>query len=125
MQDPKNKPASGKRNFKSLKEQENLKEMSASVDKLQKDLQEKIEYLYEKGKEAEIDVNLFFSQGGLISNEEIEKYRKSKNELENYLNLISQNKQEAFKASIKSPEKKSQERRDKTRGMRKKWIPML
>lgn len=89
---------------------------------MQRELQKKIDDLYENGRAHKIDVDAFFRQSTAISKEDIEKYKACEKALLEELKLISS--PTPIKSS-KTADKLTQERKGKTRGARNKWIPMM
>lgn len=118
----KQQPVQKKSSSVKKKNSSELEQMVQKLNEMENDIQQKLQFIYDTGKKCQIDVELFFSQPGLFSQEDINNYIKSKRELENF--IANSPSSSPADTSSKSTERGSQKRKDKTRGMRKKWIPM-
>jgi len=97
-----------------------LNDMLKSMTGMKEDIDEKLTYLYEQSKRLKIDLNQVLNKSAhLFSND----YAKMKEIYGKVLKMTGE--EEKQKVKIKTQEEKlTQDRKDKFRGIRKKWINM-
>lgn len=101
-----------------------LTDMLKRIREMKTDLENKLGFIYEKGKEAKVDVdNLFGGTSASFTMQQIEEIRAQEKILQDKLNAIIP-PESCIRKVPKSKEKLTQERKGKFRGARQKWIPV-
>lgn len=97
--------------------------MLKKVDLMKRDLEKKLSALYEKGSLYRIDIEKYLNDPTNFTKAEWEKLEKDKDFLYNKV-LSVMTPAAGLKKLPKSKEKLTKERKGKTLGSRKNWIPM-
>lgn len=97
-------------------------EMFNRMHEMQKDLEKKLADIYERGKNANVNVDLLLQKYHLLPGN-IEKVQLEQKQLSEQINAII-TPESCVKKISKSKEKLTKERKNKTIGARKKWIPV-
>ena len=101
-----------------------LTDMLKRIREMKSDLENKLGFIYEKGKEAKVDVDSLFGEtSASFTMQQIEEIRVQEKILQDKLDAIIPPESCIRKVS-KSKEKLTQERKGKFRGARQKWIPV-
>lgn len=117
----KNKPAKKKHSNSYV--DLDAEQMLSKIDEMKQSLDKQLGDLYEEGKKHHIDLDRFFGDIKQLSPQNIEKLKDlQKSLLEKLNNTIVPDS--CIGAPKKTLVKMSKERKAKTLGARKKWIPM-
>ena len=100
-----------------------LKEMLEKMHEMKKDLEDKLSYIYLKGKQSKIDASLLVNDARDLTRKQLEKMEEEEKKLIEKINAIIP-PNACLKKTPKSKEKMTQELKGKMRGARNNWIPM-
>lgn len=97
--------------------------MFSRMREMRLDLENQLDSVKKKGEESKFDVEAYLAKSVHFRPQEIEKSLQDQKEFEEKINDVL-SPESCLKKIKKSKEKLTQERKNKTLGSRKKWIPM-
>lgn len=100
-----------------------VRAMLMRIHEMKNDLEKKLTNIYEKAALSKIDIEEFLDNSDNFTKKEWDRIQKNKDALIQNLSLVF-TPEDTVRKQPKSKEKLAKERRGKTLGVRKKWIPV-
>lgn len=100
-----------------------VRAMLMRIHEMKNDLEKKLTNIYEKAAISKIDIEEFLENSDNFTKKEWDRIQKNKEALIQNLSLVF-TPEDTVRRQPKSKEKLTKERRGKTLGVRKKWIPV-
>lgn len=100
-----------------------LKEMLQKMRDMKKDLEDQLSTVYQKGKEAKVNVSLLVESARELTDQQFKQMQEQEKILTDKI-LAATPPESCLRKNPKSKEKLTQERQGKMRGARNNWIPV-